>query len=271
MKKWQRCFQEELGNVYRYLDDSFDKEEIKTKIKNELERLSEFIPVGACNIIESETEDVDWMNNWKAYFKPFRLYDNIVIKPTWEDAPSDVTDDDIVIDIDPGAAFGTGSHETTRLCIGQLKKYMKEGDLVLDCGSGSGILSFVCSNLGAKEVLGIDIDETAVHVSIENREINHITEDQVQFLCGNVLADKELVQSIEPKYDIVVANILADVIIPLSGVVQQFMKDDAKFICSGIINTKEDEVRQALLDNHFRIVDTVSMKDWISFVAEKDN
>ena len=133
------------------------------------------------------------------------------------------------------------------------------------------MLSFVCSNLGAKEVLGIDIDETAVHVSIENREINHITEDQVQFLCGNVLADKELVQSIEPKYDIVVANILADVIIPLSGVVQQFMKDDAKFICSGIINTKEDEVRQALLDNHFRIVDTVSMKDWISFVAEKDN
>ena len=211
------------------------------------------------------------MNNWKAYFKPFRLYDNIVIKPTWEDAPSDVTDDDIVIDIDPGAAFGTGSHETTRLCIGQLKKYMKEGDLVLDCGSGSGILSFVCSNLGAKEVLGIDIDETAVHDSNKNKEINHITEDQVQFLCGNVLADKELVQSIEPKYDIVVANILADVIIPLSGVVQQFMKDDAKFICSGIINTKEDEVRQALLDNHFRIVDTVSMKDWISFVAEKDN
>lgn len=259
------------AKVSCYLDDSFDKEEIKTKIKNELERLSEFIPVGVCNIIESETEDVDWMNNWKAYFKPFRLYDNIVIKPTWEDAPSDVTDDDIVIDIDPGAAFGTGSHETTRLCIGQLKKYMKEGDLVLDCGSGSGILSFVCSNLGAKEVLGIDIDETAVHVSIENREINHITEDQVQFLCGNVLADKELVQSIEPKYDIVVANILADVIIPLSGVVQQFMKDDAKFICSGIINTKEDEVRQALLDNHFRIVDTVSMKDWISFVAEKDN
>lgn len=207
------------AKVSCYLDDSFDKEEIKTKIKNELERLSEFIPVGACNIIESETEDVDWMNNWKAYFKPFRLYDNIVIKPTWEDAPSDVTDDDIVIDIDPGAAFGTGSHETTRLCIGQLKKYMKEGDLVLDCGSGSGILSFVCSNLGAKEVLGIDIDETAVHVSIENREINHITEDQVQFLCGNVLADKELVQSIEPKYDIVVANILADVIIPLSGVV----------------------------------------------------
>ena len=110
------------AKVSCYLDDSFDKEEIKTKIKNELERLSEFIPVGACNIIESETEDVDWMNNWKAYFKPFRLYDNIVIKPTWEDAPSDVTDDDIVIDIDPGAAFGTGSHETTRLCIGQLKK-----------------------------------------------------------------------------------------------------------------------------------------------------
>ncbi len=146
------------------------------------------------------------MNNWKAYFKPFRLYDNIVIKPTWEEVPSDVTEDDIVIEIDPGAAFGTGSHETTKLCIGQLKNYMKEGDAVFDCGSGSGILSFVCSSLGAKEVLGIDIDETAVHVSIENRDINHIPEEKVQFICGNILEDAELVQSIESKYDIVVAQ-----------------------------------------------------------------
>lgn len=253
-----------------YLDDGFNVEEMKTKISNELKRLSEFIPIGTGKITESETADEDWMNNWKAYFKPFRLYDNIVIKPTWEEQPDDVEDDDIVIEIDPGAAFGTGSHETTRLCIGALKKYMNEGDSVLDCGSGSGILSFVCSHLGAKEVLGIDIDSTAVNVSIENRDINHIAEDKVRFICGNILEDDELVKSIEPKYDIVVANILADVIIPLSGKVRSFMKSGSKFICSGIINTKADEVCEALTTNHFHIVDTITMKDWFCFVAEPD-
>lgn len=258
------------ARVSCYLDDSFDTNDIVNKINAELKRLSEFISVGSGSITISETEDVDWINNWKAYFKPFRLYDNIVIKPTWEEIPEDVTDEDIVIDIDPGVAFGTGSHETTRLCIGQLKKYMKQGDTVLDAGSGSGILSFVCNKLGASEVLGIDIDELAVSVSKENRDVNHISEQEVDFLCGNVLEDEELVKSIEPKYDIVVANILADVIIPLSGVVQEFMKDDGIFISSGIINIKEEEVRQALLDNHFKIIDTVYMKDWVSFVAQKD-
>ncbi len=253
-----------------YLDDTFGVEEIKAKIAAELKRLSEFIPVGLAKITESETEDCDWMNNWKAYFKPFRLYDNIVIKPTWEEMPDDVKEDDIVIEIDPGAAFGTGSHETTRLCIGALKKYMKQGDMVLDCGSGSGILSFVCSFMGAKEVLGIDIDSTAVNVSIENRDINNITKEKVKFICGNILEDEKLVCEIGAKYDIVVANILADVIIPLSGKVGHFMKPGAKFVCSGIINTKEDEVHEALLANHFNIIETIKMKDWVCFVAQKE-
>lgn len=257
------------AKVTCFLDDSFDIQDMKDKVAAEIKRLSEFISVGTGRIIESETKDEDWRDNWKAYFKPFRLYDNIIIKPTWEDVPEDAADDDIIIEIDPGTAFGTGSHETTRLCIGQLKKYMKDGDKILDAGSGSGILSFVCNKLGAAHVLGIDIDPIAVDVAGENRDVNNISGEDVSFICGNVLEDEKLVDSIGANYDIVVANILADVIIPMSAVVQRFMKDDGLFISSGIINIKEDEVRQALLDNNFDIVDTVYMNDWVSFVAKK--
>ena len=257
------------ARVTCFLDDTFDVQEIKDKVTAEIKRLSEFLSVGTGNITESETKDEDWRDNWKAYFKPFRLYDNIIIKPTWEAVPDDAKDEDIIIEIDPGTAFGTGSHETTRLCIGQLKKYMKDGDKILDAGSGSGILSFVCNKLGAEHVLGIDIDPIAVDVAGENRDVNNIPADAVSFICGNVLEDQKLVDSIGANYYIVVANILADVIIPMSAVVQKFMKDDGLFISSGIINIKEEEVRQALLDNNFDIVDTVYMNDWVSFVAKK--
>lgn len=257
------------AKVSCFLDDTFDVNEMKSKVSAELKRLSEFLPVGSGEMTEEESREEDWRDNWKAYFKPFRLYDNIIIKPTWENTPEDASDDDIVIEIDPGTAFGTGSHETTRLCIGQLKKYMKGGDTILDAGSGSGILSFVCEKLGANHVLGIDIDPIAVNVAGENRDINEIPADKVSFICGNVLEDDKLVDSIGANYDIVVANILADVIIPMSAVVQKFMKDDGIFISSGIINIKEEEVRQALLANNFDIVDTVYMNDWVSFVAKK--
>ena len=225
-------------------------------MQQELDDLRMFMDIGEGTITVSETEDKDWVNNWKKFFKPIRLDEQIVIKPTWETL-EDQTEDMIVVEIDPGTAFGTGSHETTRLCIGQLKKYMKDGDEILDAGSGSGILSFVCNKLGAKHVLGIDIDPIAVDVAGENRDVNHIPAEAVEFKCGNVLEDQKLVESIGANYDIVVANILADVIIPMSAVVQKFMKDDGIFISSGIINIKEDEVRQALLDNNFDIVDTV--------------
>lgn len=257
------------AKVSCFLDDTFDVEDMKAKIAAEVTRLSEFINVGTGAITEEVSREEDWRDNWKAYFKPFRLYDDIIIKPTWEELPADAKEDDIVIEIDPGTAFGTGSHETTRLCIGQLKKYMKDGDEILDAGSGSGILSFVCEKLGASHVLGVDIDPIAVDVAGENRDINGIPKDKVEFICGNVLEDTSLVDSIGANYDIVVANILADVIIPMSAVVQRFMKDDGIFISSGIINIKEEEVRQALLDNGFDIVDTVYMNDWVSFVARK--
>lgn len=262
-----------IAKVSCFVDDTFDIDSLKADIAKELTRLEEFIPVGAKTITLSSTEDKDWINNWKQYFKPFRLYDNIVIKPTWEEL-CDAKEDDIVVEIDPGIAFGTGSHETTRLCIGQLKKYLKEGDTVFDVGSGSGILSIISSFLGAGFVHGMDIDEIAVKASVENAQVNKLSEDKLVFSCGNLLDedDKAGENAIRlnhgDKYDIVVANILADVIIPLSAVVTPYLKEDGYFITSGIIDMKEETVKQALTDNGFDIIDIVHMNDWVSIIAK---
>lgn len=271
------------AQVSCYIDNSFDIDALRADIAAELTRLKAFIPVGSMNMTFSSTEDKDWMNNWKQFFKPFRIYDNIVIKPTWETL-TDVGKDDIVVEIDPGIAFGTGSHETTKLCIGQLKKYLKPDDTVFDVGSGSGILSIISSMLGAGFVHGMDIDEVAVRASKENASLNHIGEDRLKFSCGNLLDDNYIGKGTtfqlsndtikgsqhidaDMQYDIVVANILADVIIPLSAVVQDYMKPDGYFITSGILDIKEDEVKEAMLKNGFEIIDVVHMNDWVSVIA----
>lgn len=261
------------AKVSCFIDDSFDLDTLKADIVAELTRLEEFLPVGSKDISLSNTEDKDWINNWKQYFKPFRLYDNIVIKPTWEEL-DDVKEDDMVVEIDPGIAFGTGSHETTKLCIGQLKNYLKSGDTVFDVGSGSGILSIVSVLLGAGFVHGMDIDEVAVRSSIENREVNNIKEDKLVLTCGNLLEGNEDISKMAldvnngNKYDIVVANILADVIIPLSAVIKPFLKEDGYFITSGIIDMKEEAVKDALVSNGFDIIDIVHMNDWVSIIAK---
>ena len=261
------------AKVACFIDDSFDLDTLKADIVAELTRLEEFLPVGTKNISLSNTEDKDWINNWKQFFKPFRLYDNIVIKPTWEEL-TDVNEGDMVVEIDPGIAFGTGSHETTKLCIGQLKKYLEAGDTVFDVGSGSGILSIISVMLGAGFVHGMDIDEVAVRASIENREVNHMTDEQLVLTCGNLLAEDEATNKMAldvnggAKYDIVVANILADVIIPLSGVIKPFLKEDGYFITSGIIDMKEEAVKEALLANGFEIIDIVHMNDWVSIIGK---
>lgn len=261
------------ARVSCFIDDSFDIDTLRADIACELTRLEEFIPVGSKNITLSSTEDKDWINNWKQYFKPFRLYDNIVIKPTWEEL-DEVNEGDMVVEIDPGIAFGTGSHETTKLCIGQLKKYLKNGDTVFDVGSGSGILSIISVMLGAGFVHGMDIDEVAVRASVENAEVNHIGEDKLRFTCGNLLEknDDTSVMALDvnngSRYDIVVANILADVIIPLSGVIKPYLKEGGYFITSGIIDMKEKAVKEALTSNGFKIIDVVHMNDWVSIIAK---
>lgn len=254
-----------------YVDSSGDPQVLSAKITDGLKELSEYVPVGSGRITISETEDTDWINNWKEFFKPFRIDDTIVIKPTWEEL-GEKNEWDLVIEIDPGTSFGTGMHETTKLCITAMKKYMRPGFTVLDAGSGSGILSIVAKKLGAKEVLGVDIDSNATDSAIENAAANElpVEEGNLSFTTGNIILDDGIRSRIGTgKYDMVVANILADVIIPMSGIIGENMKPGGIFISSGIIDTKEEQVRRAILMNRFTILETNRMGDWVSFAAQK--
>lgn len=251
-----------------YIEPEEDLESISLKIREMLSDISRFMDIGAGTLSYGETEDKDWINNWKQFFKPFRLDDTIIIKPTWEKAEN-VGSDDIIVEIDPGTAFGTGSHETTRLCISQIKRFLKPGAKVLDLGCGSGILSIIALKLGAGSVVGTDIDPNAIIATQENLAVNHVEDGKMTAYEGNLLEDEELCQRIgDGQYDIVVANILADVIIPLSGIARRFMKKDGYFITSGIINTKAEEVEQVMRDNGFTIVDVIPMGEWVSIVGK---
>lgn len=260
-----------VAEISCYIDDKIDVKDLCRYISEQLEEMSAYMAVGTGKISLGETEDKDWINNWKEFFHPFRLEDNIVIQPTWTEI-ADAKEDDIVIHIDPGTAFGTGSHETTKLCISNLKKYIQtDGSTdVMDAGCGSGILSIIALKLGARKVYGIDIDELAVKASKENLALNDIPEEKYTIVQGNVIEDKEFAQSVASigKYDIVVANILADVIIPLSAEIRPFMKENGVFITSGIIDMKEQAVKDALLQNGFEIIDVTHMGEWVSIVAK---
>ncbi|CRZ34251.1 [LSU ribosomal protein L11P]-lysine N-methyltransferase [Herbinix hemicellulosilytica] len=263
------------AKVSFYVDPADDLVSLLMRVKEGLKEISEFVSVGSGNISISDTEDKDWINNWKEFFKPFRIDDSIVIKPTWETL-TEKKPDDLVIEIDPGISFGTGSHETTKLCILALKKYLKQNDTVLDAGSGSGILSIIASKLGAGYVLGVDIDPIATKSALENAQVNNINASEwnvhendmpntpVAFATANLIEDQEIRTRIgKDKFDLVVANILADVIIPLSGIIKDNIKDGGLFICSGIINTKEDEVKAALEKNNYKIIEVNRMGDWV--------
>lgn len=257
-----------------YIDDpDRDVGAFVKQLQEELEQIRQFMDIGTGTITVGETEDKDWINNWKEYFHPFRL-ENILIKPTWIDAAEvEKQPGDIMVEIDPGTAFGTGAHETTKLCIAQLRKYLNGRQEVFDVGCGSGILSIIAVKLGAKRVFGMDIDPLAVEASYENIAVNHISGDQAVFVQGNLLeeSDPSVPGSAgrpEKQYDIVVANILADVIIPLSAKVGQYLKPEGIFIASGIINTKEGAVREALTTQGFQIIETTYMKDWVCMTAQ---
>ena len=227
-----------------YLDEKEDKEELLANVKDALEELRMFVDIGEGTITESQTEDKDWINNWKQYFHQFYV-DDILIIPSWEEVkPEDK--DKMIIHIDPGTAFGTGMHETTQLCMRQLKKYVKDGMEILDVGTGSGILSIAALKLGAGHAVGTDLDPCAISATRENLEANQIPEGSMDVMIGNIIDDKAVQDQVGyEKYDIVTANILADVLIPLTPVICHQMKPGALYITSGILDVKEDVVVKA--------------------------
>lgn len=260
---------DDSARIIFYMDDDVsqeDESEILNNIHENVEELKTFVNVGSGKITKSTTEDKDWVNKWKEFFKPF-VVDDILIKPTWE---NDVATDgyNMVIEIDPGTAFGTGLHETTQLCIKQLRKYINKDTNMLDVGCGSGILSIVGIKSGAENVLGIDIDEAAVVASADNARINGI-ESNINFIQGNIIEDKTIQDRAGyGVYDIVAANILADIIIPLSKVISPHMKKGGLFITSGIINTKEAEVVKSIESNpDLEIKEITYQNDWVSVTA----
>lgn len=258
-----------VGKVSFYLDCDVDNTELLNQVKEGLEELRLFVEVGAGTITESETEDKDWMNNWKEFFHAFTI-DDILIKPTWEEV-DEADKDKILIEIDPGVSFGTGKHETTQLCIKQLRKYMKDGDEVLDLGCGSGILSIIALKLGAGHVVGTDIDDACLTSTYENMEVNHLPKELGMFYVGNLIDDVELQKQVgEEKYDVVVANILADVIIPMAPVVPARLKKGGIFITSGIINFKEDQVREAIEATGLEILEINHQGEWVNITARKN-
>lgn len=256
-----------------YRDTDEDKDAFVKLVNDALDELRSFMDIGEARLDISETADKDWINNWKEFFHTFRVSDRLVIKPTWEtsvDLPDYDEAKDIVIDIDPGTAFGTGSHETTRLCTLALEKYVKQGDEILDVGCGSGILSIVALKYGAGHAVGIDIDKYAIPSTIDNRDINGVTGDQFKIMCGNIIDDEDIKSEVGMEcYDIAVANILANVIIPLSAEIGQHIKPGGLFISSGIINTAARDVEAAIVKNGFEIVETNTLGDWYCFVARK--
>ena len=257
------------ARVSFYLDDDDDVERILEQVKEGLEELRQYTEIGVGTITASETEDKDWINNWKQYFKPFTV-DNILIKPTWEEIPEEHKDK-LLIQIDPGTAFGTGKHETTQLCIRQLEKYTTPGAKVLDLGTGSGILGIAALKLGAGSVFGTDLDENAITAVHENLESNGIPEEAFTVVQGNIIDEKQVQdQAGYGCYDIAVANILADVIIMIQKEVPVHLRQGGIFITSGIIDMKEQAVKDALAANEaFEILETTRQGEWVSITARK--
>ena len=252
-----------------YLEEDADKEAILKDVRAALDELKSYMDIGEGTIEESQTEDKDWINNWKQYFHQFYV-DDILIVPSWEEVKAE-DQDKMILHIDPGTAFGTGMHETTQLVIRQLKKYVTPDTEMLDVGTGSGILGIVAIKLGAKHVLGTDLDPCAVPAVAENKEANGIPEEVFDMMIGNIIDDKEVQdQAGYEKYDIVTANILADVLLPLTPVIVHQMKKGAYYITSGILDVKEEVVVEAVKAAGLTVVEVTHQGEWVSVTARKD-
>ena len=251
-----------------YLEEDADKEAVLSKVREALAELRSFMDIGEGTITESQTEDKDWINNWKEYFHQFYV-DDILIVPSWEEVRAE-DKDKMILHIDPGTAFGTGMHETTQLVIRQLKKYVKKGSLLLDVGTGSGILGITALKLGAAHVKGTDLDPCAVSAVKENKESNGIPEDDFEMIIGNIIDDPKVqAWAGEEVYDIVTANILADVLTALTPVIVHQMKRGAYYITSGILDVKEDTVLQCIRQAGLDVAEVKRQGEWVCITARK--
>ncbi|MCI8522690.1 MAG: 50S ribosomal protein L11 methyltransferase [Lachnospiraceae bacterium] len=248
---------------------STDKDAVEAQIQEELEGLRLFMEIGEGTVSVTETEDVDWINNWKQYFHQFYIDDLLVI-PSWEEVKEEDRDKKI-LHIDPGTAFGTGMHETTQLCIRQIRKFLTEETELLDVGTGSGILAILALLYGAKHAVGTDLDPCAVEAVAQNMEANGIPAEAFWMTIGNLITDKAVQDKVGYEcYDIVVANILADVLVPLTPVIVHQLKKGGVYITSGIIDNKEQTVREAIEAAGLTVIEVTYQGEWVSVTARKE-
>ena len=252
-----------------YLEEDTETAPVLEKVRAVLEEVRGYMDIGEGTITESQTEDKDWINNWKEYFHQFYV-DDILIVPSWEEVKVE-DKDKMILHIDPGTAFGTGMHETTQLVIRQLKKFVTKDTQMLDVGTGSGILGIVALKLGAAHVVGTDLDPCAIPAVADNKEANDIKDETFDMLIGNIIDDKEVQDTVGyEKYDIVTANILADVLVPLTPVIVNQMKKGAYYITSGILDVKEEVVIKAVKDAGLQLVEVTHQGEWVSVTARKE-
>ena len=252
-----------------YLEEDTETAPVLEKVRAVLEEVRGYMDIGEGTITESQTEDKDWINNWKEYFHQFYV-DDILIVPSWEEVKEE-DKDKMILHIDPGTAFGTGMHETTQLVIRQLKKFVTKDTQMLDVGTGSGILGIVALKLGAAHVVGTDLDPCAIPAVADNKEANDIKDETFDMLIGNIIDDKEVQDTVGyEKYDIVTANILADVLVPLTPVIVNQMKKGAYYITSGILDVKEEVVVKAVKDAGLQLVEVTHQGEWVSATARKE-
>lgn len=224
------------------------------------------IDFGTLEIDLNNVAEESWANNWKKYFKPLNIGRRLLIKPSWEETKN--TENRVVLNIDPGSSFGTGRHHTTKLCLESLENVIRGGEKILDIGCGSGILSIACLLLGANKATGVDIDENSVRIAIENALENNFNEDKFSAYCGNIIEDKNLCYKIGTGYNIVAANIVADIIIMFAPIFRQFMKENALLVTSGIIFSQVEEVKSALINNGFEILEEHEENDWYCLISK---
>lgn len=257
-----------IATINFFLDAAEDNTALLESVKEELEGLRMFVDPGELTLSVEHLEDTDYLNNWKEYFHSFMI-DDILFTPSWEEVPADV-EASLVIHIDPGTAFGTGKHETTHLCIEALKRYIKDGDSFLDVGTGSGILAIMAYKFGAAKAVGTDLDVCAIDAVKDNMEANELGEAGFELIIGNIIDDKEIQDEVGYEcYDVIAANILAQVLVPLTPQVVRHLKPGGIYFTSGIIDDKEEVVKAAIEDAGLTVVEINHKGEWVCIVACK--